>query len=130
MGATAKAQRTANDKRAFPRYSAAGDLLLPVTINEHRHLCRILDLSLGGARLMLEPVEKATDPGPKLGTSGEGALITFDQDDDFAAEMCWQSQQEIGVQFDFSMAALDFVSRCLAGMLPGPGLPNAETSAA
>ena len=123
MDAIPQTRRASDDKREFPRYCTEEDLRLPVTINEHRHLCRVLDLSLGGARLMLETPSEEQTPDQAM-------VITLGQDDDFAAEMCWRSQQEIGVQFDFSIEALDFVSCCLKGMVPELGLPDAEISAA
>ena len=99
-------QEQASDRREFPRYVAERSFRLQVNLGDDIGRCRMTDISLGGARLEFErpPDEEQTETvdidWPEIGT--------------FTAERCWQEGNTVGVRFDFSAEALDFVSHCLS----------------
>ena len=99
-----------SDRREFPRYIAERSFRLQVHIGNETGRCRMTDISLGGARLEFET---GSDEGQE---DDEAATVTIDWPEigTFSAERCWRDGNAIGVQFDFSAEALDFVSHCLS----------------
>jgi hypothetical protein len=96
----------ASDRREFPRYVAERSFRLHINIGDDVSRCRMTDISLGGARLEFE-----RQPDEEM-----AAAVNFDWPEigAFSAERCWQDGNAIGVRFDFSAEALDFVSHCLS----------------
>lgn len=98
------------DRREFPRYVAERSFRLQVHLGDHVSRCRMTDISLGGARLEFErhPDSEAVEDDTSAVT------IDWPEIGSFSAEPCWRDGEAIGVRFDFSAEALDFVSHCLS----------------
>ena len=98
------------DRREFPRYVAERSFRLQVQVGDDVSRCRMTDISLGGARLEFErpPDEGTGDP------DADTVTIDWPEIGTFSAEPCWRDDKAIGVRFDFSAEALDFVSHCLS----------------
>jgi len=104
MPSTPNTHISARERREFPRYTLDRDLTVPVRLGSESRNCRLDDISLGGACLTFEET-----PDPRA----PDVIFESDEHGRFSAEKCWQAGQKLGVRFDFSEAALAFVTEHL-----------------
>ena len=99
-----EAKRDKSNRREFPRYVAERGFFLVLNTGGKKFDCQIIDLSLSGALIICSDVP-------------EGAREIFFEDpasaETFRANVRWHSGERIGLQFDFSGEALNFVSHHL-----------------
>lgn len=69
--------------------------------------CQVVDVSLGGAKLVFEEVVPAT-------TSVE---LSHPESESVHCAAVWRSETELGIEFDFSEDSLGLISICLRNIL-------------
>ena len=105
----------ADDRREWRRYPAHFDVELTIMAGDQDRRCLVRDISLGGARLYCgDGLPDATEIMLEHPLAGR-----------VSAQRLWRVDSEVGIQFDFSEAALTLVAQCLNTML---GLDAPETA--
>ncbi len=99
-----EAKQDRSNRREFPRYAAERNFFLILKAGGEKFNCQIIDLSLSGALIICPKVP-------------QGVREVFFEDpaspETFRANVRWHSSDRIGLQFDFSGEALNFVSHYL-----------------
>ncbi len=93
------------DRRSWPRYGLGGAEPFTLTADGRIHACRIVDISLGGARLRLDG-EMPRNLELRIEHRWLGHAY---------ARTCWKGSHDMGVSFDHSPRTLAFIARCLDG---------------
>lgn len=97
-------KRDRSNRREFPRYAAEHNFFLILNAGGKNFDCQIIDLSLSGA-LVICP------------EAPQGVREIFFEDpassEIFKANVRWHAGERIGLQFDFSGEALNFISHYL-----------------
>ncbi len=92
--------------RTWPRYIIHRNARVLAHLANDVWCCEIKDISLGGAKLQFEsPVPESPDL-----TIGHPDLAPL------RAECLWRHTNVLGIRFDFSEDALNFISHCLRTM--------------
>lgn len=96
-----------HENREWPRYTAQRSFTLSVSLEGKVLPCRVSDVSLGGARLTFD------DMLPGDPREGYALELSHPDAQTVVCETVWQSDREIGVQFDFSEDSLGLISVCI-----------------
>ncbi len=103
--------RTQN-RREWPRYTAEKSFALAANVDGKILPCTVADVSLGGAKLIFD------SEAPKLPTSGDATVeLSHPDSGSVHCATVWQSDKEIGIEFDFSEDSLGLISICIRNMI-------------
>ena len=113
MAQTAASAKVApmHEHREWPRYTAKRTFALSASVNGRVYPCTVADVSLGGARLIFD------EACPEPTASEAGIELSHPEADAVVCEPVWQTEQEVGIQFDFSEESLGMISVCIRNMI-------------
>ena len=109
------AEKTKQNRREWPRYAAERDFVLAASIDGKVVPCSVVDISLGGAKLVFD----SEIPG------GEPIELSHPDIEPVNCTQVWNNHHEIGIEFDFSEVALDLISVCIRNMIDLERQPQA-----
>lgn len=110
----ASKQATEN-RREWPRYSAERSFVLAASVGGEVIPCTVVDISLGGAKLIFDS-EFASADSIELNHPGIEPV---------SCSQVWHSDKEVGVEFDFSEDSLGLISICIQNMIDLEPQPQA-----
>ena len=100
-----------DERRRWRRYLLPGGVRADVELGGRKHRVDVHNISLGGARFDAEEALPAS--------VGQEVLIVTKEP--FSGTVRWQRDRSFGVEFDYSEAALQFVSHCLTPLVENYG---------
>jgi len=101
------ANTTAQNRREWPRYHAERRFSLAAHIDGRLVPCTVVDISLGGAKLVFDSAVAA----------GETIVLTQPDGQAVSCTCVWQDSQEVGIEFDFSEDSLGLISVCIRNII-------------
>ncbi len=105
-GAT-QAKRAESNRREWPRYMADKSFALAANLDGKIFPCQVVDVSLGGAKLVFEEMVPAA----------ESIELSHPESEPVHCAAVWRSETELGIEFDFSEDSLGLISVCLRNIL-------------
>jgi hypothetical protein len=110
-GVSTTSTRTQN-RREWPRYTAEKSFALAANVDGKILPCTVADVSLGGAKLIFDSAL------PKSPSSGNATVeLSHPDSEPVNCATVWQSDKEIGIEFDFSEDSLGLISICIRNMV-------------
>ena len=103
-----------DERRRWRRYLLPSGIRAEVEVKGQNHYVGVHNISLGGARFDAEEVMHDL----------VGQEVRINADEPFLGTVRWQSDRSFGVEFDYSEAALQFVSYCLKPLVENYGAPK------
>ncbi|MEO3430244.1 PilZ domain-containing protein [Pelagibius sp. CAU 1746] len=106
------ARALTQNRREWPRYAAEKSFVLAATVNGKVLPCTVADISLGGAKLIFD------DATPPLPMPGDATVeLSHPGNEPVHCATVWQSDREIGIEFDFSEDSLGLISICIRNIV-------------
>jgi hypothetical protein len=102
-----QAKRADVNRREWPRYMADKSFALAASLDGKILPCQVVDVSLGGAKLVFEervPAAKSIE-------------LSHPESEPVHCAAVWRSETELGIEFDFSEDSLGLISICLRSIL-------------
>jgi len=109
------AEPAKQNRREWPRYTAERNFILAANIDGRVLPCTVIDISLGGAKLVFDSAIP----------SDETIELSHPDIEPVNCAQVWHSGQEIGIEFDFSEVSLDLISVCIRNMIDLEHQPQA-----
>lgn len=95
------------NRREWPRYSAERDFVLAANVDGDIIPCTVVDISLGGAKLIFD-----------TGLAGADSFeLSHAGIEPVSCSQVWLNDKEVGVAFDFSEDSLGLISICIRNMI-------------
>jgi PilZ domain len=102
-----QSKQAAKNRREWPRYSAERNFVLAAKVGGDLVPCTVVDISLGGAKLIFDSALASAD----------SIELSHPDIEPVSCAQVWHSDKEIGVEFDFSEDSLGLISICIRNMI-------------
>lgn len=102
-----RANRAYQNRREWPRYRAEKSFALAASFDGRVLPCSVVDVSLGGAKLIFEEAIPAA----------ASIELSHPESEAVRCAAVWRNGTELGIEFDFSEDSLSLISVCLRNIL-------------